>query len=247
MVFPLATPLLVLTLAQDTPPSAPPDPAVAAMWQDLSAAVDRCKAEALARDEIEAGPSTLAQGAPPPAVYGSLDKAVIDAAIKAHMGEIRVCYQSGLPVNSTLAGKVTVRFVIAPDGSVSLARIKATTLRDEEVEHCIQRRFLTFEFPEPKDDGIVVVSYPFIFAPGSLLPVPHYQQKAVEACLADVQPMQGATLEIAVHFTRRRPDEVRVLLAEAGEVDRSACLVDALHVLRSRSPWVYDAVTTSAS
>lgn len=154
------------------------------------------------------------RGRPPPAAYGSLDKTVIDAEIKEHMGEIRACYQNGLPGNPTLAGKVTVRFVIAPDGSVSLARIKATTLQDEEVEHCLQRRFLTFEFPEPKDGGIVVVSYPFIFAPGELMPVPH--------------------------------DDVRVLLAEAGEVDRSACLVDALHVLRSRSPWVYYTVATRA-
>jgi len=34
------------------------------------------------------------------------------------------------------------------------------------VEQCINGRFLRFQFPQPKGGGIVIVSYPFLFAPG---------------------------------------------------------------------------------
>ncbi len=100
-----------------------------------------------------------------PIIVGQLDRAVVDAVVRRHLANIRYCYQRELQREPTLTGKITVRFVIAGDGSVSSASTKSSTLGSPSVEHCINKRFLTMEFPTPKRNGIVVVTYPFLFAP----------------------------------------------------------------------------------
>ncbi|MFZ5475207.1 MAG: AgmX/PglI C-terminal domain-containing protein [Myxococcota bacterium] len=101
-----------------------------------------------------------------PIILGALDKSLIDAVIKRNMAQIRYCYQRELTKNPSLGGKITVKFVIAKDGTVSSATTKSTTMNNPAVESCINGRFMRFQFPEPKGGGIVIVSYPFIFSPG---------------------------------------------------------------------------------
>ena len=101
-----------------------------------------------------------------PIILGALDKSLIDAVIKRNMNQIRYCYQRELTKNPNLGGKIVVKFVIAKDGTVSSATTKLTTMNSAAVENCINGRFMRFQFPEPKGGGIVIVSYPFIFAPG---------------------------------------------------------------------------------
>jgi hypothetical protein len=101
-----------------------------------------------------------------PIVLGALDKSLIDAVIKRNMAAIRYCYQRELTKNPSLGGKITVKFVIAADGTVSQATTKATTMNNPAVESCINGRFARFQFPQPKGGGVVIVSYPFIFSPG---------------------------------------------------------------------------------
>ncbi len=101
-----------------------------------------------------------------PIILGALDKALVDAVVKRHMNQIRHCYQRELTRQPTLAGKVSVKFVIAKDGTVSKAYTKTSTMDNRTVESCINGRFMRFQFPAPKGGGIVMVSYPFIFAPG---------------------------------------------------------------------------------
>ncbi len=101
-----------------------------------------------------------------PIILGALDKSLIDAVIKRNMNQIRYCYQRELTKNPQLGGKITVKFVIAKDGTVSSATTKSSTMGSPAVESCINGRFMRFQFPEPKGGGIVIVSYPFIFSPG---------------------------------------------------------------------------------
>ena len=101
-----------------------------------------------------------------PIILGALDKSLIDAVIKRQMNQIRYCYQRELTKNPELGGKIVVKFVIAKDGTVSSASTKSSTMGSPAVEQCINGRFLRFQFPQPKGGGIVIVSYPFLFAPG---------------------------------------------------------------------------------
>lgn len=100
-----------------------------------------------------------------PIILGALDKSLIDAVIKRNMNQIRYCYQRELTKNPALEGKITVKFVIAKDGSVTSAATRATTMNNAAVEDCMNGRFMKMQFPEPKGGGIVIVSYPFVFSP----------------------------------------------------------------------------------
>jgi hypothetical protein len=101
-----------------------------------------------------------------PIILGALDKGLIDAVIKRNMSQIRYCYQRELTKNPDLAGKVSVKFVISKTGSVARADVKSSSLESPAVESCLANRFVHFTFPEPKGGGIVIVTYPFLFAPG---------------------------------------------------------------------------------
>ena len=101
-----------------------------------------------------------------PIIMGALDKSLIDAVIKRNMNPIRYCYSRELMKFPKLAGKITVKFSIAKDGTVSSASTKASTMGSPAVESCMNGRFQRFQFPEPKGGGTVLVSYPFIFSPG---------------------------------------------------------------------------------
>ncbi|MEZ4235758.1 MAG: AgmX/PglI C-terminal domain-containing protein [Myxococcota bacterium] len=105
-------------------------------------------------------------GPAPVTVLGNMDRALIDEVVKRHTSQIRYCYQRELARAPSMAGKVTIKFTIASDGSVSQAGVKASSLGNGAVEDCIVQRFLHMRFPEPKGGGIVIVSYPFLFSPG---------------------------------------------------------------------------------
>ncbi|MFH1356093.1 MAG: AgmX/PglI C-terminal domain-containing protein [bacterium] len=98
-----------------------------------------------------------------PIILGALDKSIVDRVVKQHLAQIRYCYQKELAKNPNLFGKIVVKFVVANDGSVSSATIKDSTMNNSIVEQCICQRFMRFRFPPPKGDGIVIVSYPFVF------------------------------------------------------------------------------------
>lgn len=114
--------------------------------------------------DSSAAPRQVATG--PLTRMGSLAKEDIDKVIKRDMNAISKCYRKRLKSEPTLAGKLTIRFVITPEGTVSSAAEKSSTLDDEPVSTCVQAVFMGMRFPEPKDDGIVIVSYPFVFSPG---------------------------------------------------------------------------------
>jgi len=101
-----------------------------------------------------------------PIILGALDKSLIDKVIKRNRAQIRYCYQRELNRSPTLSGKLVVKFVISGNGSVSQAKTHSSTMAGgDAVQSCINQRFMRFQFPEPKGGGIVIVKYPFIFAP----------------------------------------------------------------------------------
>jgi len=82
------------------------------------------------------------------------------------LNKIRYCYRVQLIREPLLAGYLAMKFVIAVDGSVSRADIAASTMNDPQVESCMVKVFQQLQFPQPANDGVVIVTYPFIFAPG---------------------------------------------------------------------------------
>ena len=105
-----------------------------------------------------------------PIILGALDKSVIERVIAQHQSQLRYCYQKELNKQPGLGGTVVTKFVIAPDGNVTRAATKHTSLDHSVVEDCLAGRFERMKFPSPKGGGIVIVEYPLEFGGGPAAP-----------------------------------------------------------------------------
>jgi hypothetical protein len=117
------------------------------------------------------------QGAPPfghpvlvkpglPIILGALDKGIIDAEVNRHLSALDACYRRELPPNPGLRGSVSIKFTIWTDGTVSKSEVRSTTFAEPAVGECVLGAFRRMRFPSPDGGGIVIVVYPFDFAPG---------------------------------------------------------------------------------
>ncbi len=98
-------------------------------------------------------------------VSGRLPKEVIQRIVRQNFGRFRLCYEKGLGANPNLEGRVSVRFVINRDGSVSNVSNGGSSIPDSSVVNCVVRAFYGLSFPKP-EGGIVTVVYPIMFSPG---------------------------------------------------------------------------------
>jgi Ca-activated chloride channel family protein len=101
-----------------------------------------------------------------PTVTGSLDKDVIRRIVRAHINEIRSCYNARLTNDPTLSGNVTIDMTIGADGKVSASAIASNTTGDEPLGQCIAKVVKRWTFPKPAGGGTVKVIYPFTLSPG---------------------------------------------------------------------------------
>jgi hypothetical protein len=98
-------------------------------------------------------------------VTGRLPPEVIQRIVRQNYGRFRLCYENGLRSDPQLHGRVSVRFVIAPDGSVSSSQDAGSSLPAPGVVACIVRGFTNLSFPQP-EGGTVQVVYPIDLATG---------------------------------------------------------------------------------
>ena len=97
-------------------------------------------------------------------IKGSLKRAEIARVIQRNLPRFKFCYEKQLTAKPNLGGKVSVQFTIAPTGSVARASVRETSMNDTTVETCVVNVMRSLKFPKPKGGGIVVVTYPFVFA-----------------------------------------------------------------------------------
>jgi hypothetical protein len=95
-------------------------------------------------------------------VNGRLPSDVIQRIIRQNHGKFRYCFEAGLRSNPSLQGRVSVRFIIGRDGSVSNVSNGGSDLPDPDVVQCVIRSYYGLSFPVP-DGGIVTVIYPIMF------------------------------------------------------------------------------------
>jgi outer membrane biosynthesis protein TonB len=99
-------------------------------------------------------------------VKGALDKDIIRRIVRSHINEITYCYKQGLARDPDLKGRVTIQFTISPTGSVPVAVVQDTDLKNRAVADCMATAAKRWKFPKPRGGGNVVVSYPFVLSPG---------------------------------------------------------------------------------
>jgi TonB family protein len=71
---------------------------------------------------------------------GTRDRDAVAATVAKHTAAIQYCYQRELKRSPNLKGKVVVRFVITPQGTVESVTVLASTLGNSTVETCITER-----------------------------------------------------------------------------------------------------------
>jgi hypothetical protein len=98
-------------------------------------------------------------------VAGGLDKDIIRRIVRAHINEVRHCYNQGLVKDPDLSGRVRVKFKIVATGKVGESSVESTTLPDTDVAECVAKAFKRWKFPKPRGGGEVDVSYPFVLSP----------------------------------------------------------------------------------
>jgi len=101
-----------------------------------------------------------------PKLRGALDREIIRRVVRGHINEVRHCYNQGLVRDPNLAGRVAIQFSIAATGSVPVAVVESSSLKDLNVANCVAKAVKRWRFPKPEGGGTVLVTYPFVLSPG---------------------------------------------------------------------------------
>jgi outer membrane biosynthesis protein TonB len=111
------------------------------------------------------GGTAQAGGTQKAEVEGNLGKDQIRDVVRAHINEVRFCYNEVLAVDPTAKAKLVVDFTIGSDGAVTKSAVGAGTEAPAQLGQCVTKAVLAWKFPAP-NGGTVAVSYPFLFEPG---------------------------------------------------------------------------------
>lgn len=90
-----------------------------------------------------------------------LPKDAIRQVVQQNVSHVKHCYEWYLNVDETTAGRLSVKFIIAEDGSIAKVSSHSTTL-PRAVQSCVRGYVAGWKFPKPKGGGIVIVTYPFM-------------------------------------------------------------------------------------
>lgn len=112
------------------------------------------------------GATAQAGDARKPAVEGNLAKDEIRDVVRAHIGEVRDCYDDVLAIDPTARAKFVIDFTIGGDGVVTKSAVGAGSEGPAQLGECVSKAVRTWKFPAPSGGGDVKVTYPFLFEPG---------------------------------------------------------------------------------
>lgn len=99
-------------------------------------------------------------------VMGSIDKDLIRRIVRAHINEVRHCYNAALVKDPNAAGRVAITWEINGDGKVSNASVSDNTTGDAALGKCIAAAVEKWQFPQVPGGGTVKITYPFMLEPG---------------------------------------------------------------------------------
>jgi hypothetical protein len=99
-------------------------------------------------------------------VEGSgIDRDMVRRIVRAHINEVRSCYNAGLTKDPNLEGRVLIKFTILPTGKVTNAMVAENTTKSTPVADCIAKAVKRWSFPKVAK-GTAIVTYPFRLSSG---------------------------------------------------------------------------------
>jgi hypothetical protein len=100
-------------------------------------------------------------------VQGGLDRELIRRVVRAHLKEVRGCYDRVLERVPTATGRVSVTWRIEESGEVSFAQASSddfsagSSENAEATAQCIEQAVARWSFPRARNGGTTRVTYPF--------------------------------------------------------------------------------------
>lgn len=169
-----------------------------------------------------------------------VSQGVVYNVIAGGTNDVQKCYENALTSNPGLAGKVTVQFVIATDGTVHSQKVVDTALNNAQAEDCILGVFSKLKFPRPKG-GEVIVTFPFVFSvsdPSDVFKVIEKNSSALDLCFKTAQVDPAAFLGLRVRFEISeggKPGPLSVSGQEPSDARLSQCVLDAIARMKFKS------------
>jgi len=96
---------------------------------------------------------------------GELERDIFRRIVRAHINEVRDCYDEGLGRDPALSGRLLANFTIGADGRVLAPATITEGIGDPETETCVANAIQRWYFPKPQG-GEVLVTYPFVLIAG---------------------------------------------------------------------------------
>lgn len=109
-------------------------------------------------------PYPILRDDPPALSSPGLPPEVVRRILRQNFGRFRLCYQAAAASDPTLAGTVSVRFVIESDGAVGAVMDAGSTLGDTDAVECVERGIQHLAFPMPSA-GALTVTETLYFTP----------------------------------------------------------------------------------
>jgi len=115
-------------------------------------------------DGFGSGISVRLKGSGSGSGNGSINYDAISRVVEQYKGGLIYLYNKELQANPTLKGTITVEFSIDGTGRVIEAHIVTSSMDYAPLEKALASRIKMWKFPHIYD-GIIVVTYPFVFFP----------------------------------------------------------------------------------
>jgi len=175
---------------------------------------------------------------PPLRVMGFRDKSMIRATVRTNLGAVGECFAGAKARDAHLAGPVTLRVEIRPDGKTDSVAVEKTTAADPELEACLRAALVDLWYPSAVEEGPTTVHLPLVAGPAVAAPV----APAARDTTAHVE----ASAEAALHAG----DAAAALRRFAALARQAPSCVHSLGVLRALAaarPWIDDGVMAAAA
>jgi hypothetical protein len=85
--------------------------------------------------------------------------------MKAHLGELRDCYNQSLKKRPDLQENLRIHFTVNLQGRVEGFKFTKHKSNAVELRSCVKRKIEGWTFHRPRGDSPVVVDYPLVFKP----------------------------------------------------------------------------------
>lgn len=155
----------------------------------------------------------------PVAAEKGLSKNIIRRIARAHVNELRHCYNNGLAKDPTLKGELDVVFTIASTGRVAEARVGQQRTDDGAMNQCARRTVRRWKFPRPstKEAMEVTLRTEFGLIQGRRAPLPYRWNDLAQPRPSDRAPesLEKVDAELSIPHEGKMLEVSRAL--EAGD------------------------------